>query len=145
MGQLLGKVFEFLPVAHGHVHVGEVACHLEKHAALDGRLHSREEEGIGDELEDALVADVGNLLGELCLGTWDIVPVPLFAIAVVDCFLRAAFLDPVLHEAAFEVDFYTIHFEASRYLMRQLRNDVVVFVVGPDAEVLAVLAVLVEQ
>ena len=87
MAQLLGEVGELLLVTGRYVGICEVTCHLEQHTALYGWLHGWEIKGVGNELEDALVADVSNLLGKFSLGTGYIVPVAFLAVAVIDCFL----------------------------------------------------------
>ena len=140
-----GKEGRKIGISGGYLLVGDTSGHTEEHRPLRIYRLRCEVEGIGDELEYLFGTDGGDLL------------VPLLDRAgyvVVEAFLfmsdelldrRAAFLRPFFIEPTAEGYDLAIDQQDGRYLVREFRDDVSGLVVGLDAELFSVLAVLAEQ
>jgi hypothetical protein len=140
-----GKEGRKIGIPYCYLLVGDSASHAEQHRPLRIDALCREIAGVGDEFEYLFGANSRDLLVPLLDGAGHVV-VEAFLL-VPDELLdgRSAFLLPFLGEAAAEGYDFAIDQQNGRYLMRELRDDFAVRVVGLDAELLSVLAVLAEE
>ena len=125
--------------------VGDSASHAEQHRPLRIDALCREIAGVGDEFEYLFGADGGDLLVPLLDGAGHVVVEAFLFVAHELLDGRSALLLPFLGEAAAEGYGFAIDQQNGRYLVRELRDDVSGLVVGLDAELLSVLAVLAEE
>ena len=141
-----GKESRKIGISGRNLLVGDTSGHAEEHRPLRIDRLRREVEGIGDELEDLFGTDGGDFLVPFFERTGNIVVEAflLMPCELLDC--RAALLRPFFVESTAEG--VTVSPSTNRTAdtsCGELRDDVSGLVVGLDAELLSVLAVLAEQ